>query len=445
MIIGGAVSGVTQIVRGVIATPEAMLAPKQGKWWNETESRWVYTDLSKVQVPTNDDDLLKDIENELDSGAFGNANPSGTVVDMYYYDILEVQATAEESKIKRQYYQMARMYHPDKNPGDPEAAAKFKDVAEAYQVLSDPELRSKYDKEGKDALSGDKTSAADGQRPDATLILAYLFGSDQFTDYVGRLATSTAAMLGDTQKLSIKDARTLQERRCTRLALKLAARIESWVDGDMDSIELAWRTQAVELSKASYGWELLQLIGMAYEVVAIQFMGSNDSGIGMPSIAKWADGKKAGNKLQKVGSKNQWTTLMATVDTMKLQQEYQKKLAEATTPEEKQRLEKEMQDAVTGVMMKIVWSTTSVDIVVTIHEACQMVFFDQSVDKKTRALRAKAVKKLGEIFQEIPEPQVPDGEKKDAKRLFEEAAMAATLETLKRKDEANFAAGAYSH
>lgn len=443
MLIGGAVSGVTQIVRGVISVPESISAPKAGKWWNETESRWVYTDLQKVDVPENDDDLLKEIENDIDSSAL--KAPSGTVLETYYYDILEVETNAEESKIKRQYYKMARQYHPDKNPGDAEAAAKFKDVAEAYQVLSDPELRSKYDKEGKDALSGDKTSAADDQKPDANLILAYLFGSDQFNDYIGRLATSTTAMLGDTPRLSAKDARTLQVRRCTRLAKKLVSRIEGWVNGDQDSIEVAWRIEGVALSKVSYGWELLQVIGMAYEVVAVQFLGSNDSGLGMPSIAKWAEGKKAGQKLTQVGKKNQWETLIATMDSMKLQLEYQQKLAEAATPEEKQRLEKEMADAVTAVMMKIVWSTTSVDIVVTIHETCQMVFFDQSVDSETRKLRAKAVKKLGEIFHSCPEPQSPEGAKKDARQLFEEAAMAATLETLKRKDEATFAAGAYNH
>ena len=178
LIVGGAVAGVSQIVRGVIAVPESITAPKAGKWWNETEGRWMYTDLTKVDVPENDDDILKDLETELDSKAFDG--PSTTVVDTYYYEVLSVESNAEEAKIKRQYYKMARMYHPDKNPGDAEAAAKFKEAAEAYQVLSDPELRAKYDKLGKDALSGDKTSAVDDQKPDPNLILAYLFGSDQF-------------------------------------------------------------------------------------------------------------------------------------------------------------------------------------------------------------------------------------------------------------------------
>lgn len=64
-----------------------------------------------------------------------------------------------------------------------------------------------------------------------------------------------------------------------------------------------------------------------------------------------------------------------------------------------------------------------------------MVFFDQSVDKDTRKRRAHGVKALGEIFQATPEPPTT-ASTKDIRALFEEAALAATLETIKRKDEA---------
>ena len=76
------------------------------------------------------------------------------------------------------------------------------------------------------------------------------------------------------------------------------------------------------------------------------------------------------------------------------------------------------------------------DITATVHETCQMVFFDQSVDKDTRKRRAHGVKNLGEIFQAVPEPAVGDEGKKTARAMFEEAALAAMVETVKRKDEA---------
>ena len=441
LIVGGAVAGAVNIGRGVAAVPASISAPRKGKWWNEATSTWVYTDITKIEVPDNDDDILGSIESDLDgSNNQTTHKPAGKVKDMYYYDALEVEPNADAHKIKRQYYLMARKFHPDKNPGDTASADKFKLVAESYQVLSDPELRTKYDKDGKDALSGDKTSANDDQKPDPSLLLAFLFGSDKFNSYVGRLATSTSAMLGDTTKLSVKDARILQERRCARLAMKLASRVTPWVDMNFEETENAWRAQTEELKKASYGWELLQVIGMAYELAAIQFLGSLDSRIGKLSIANWASGKKAATRLGKTKHKNQWESMVATMDAMKVQTEYQKKIEATTTDVEKRQLEQEMANATTDIMMRIIWTTTSVDITSTIHETCQMVFFDQSVDKKIRQMRAKAVKKLGKIFQECPEPERPEGEGTNTKHLFEEAAMAATLETIKRKDEANYEA-----
>mmetsp|Transcript_29064 Transcript_29064/g.32608 ORF Transcript_29064/g.32608 Transcript_29064/m.32608 type:complete len:557 (-) Transcript_29064:182-1852(-) len=450
LIVGGAVVGAVNVARGVAAVPQSISAPKKGKWWNEITSEWISTDLTKIEVPDDDNDLLEGIENDLDSDNYGDGidlhtPPVGKVKDMYYYDALQVESNADGHKIKRQYYLMARKFHPDKNPGDPAAVEKFKLAAEAYQVLSDPSLRATYDKDGRDALSGDKTSANDSQKPDPSLLLAFLFGSDKFHDYVGRLATSTSAMLGDTTKLSLNDARILQERRVARLAKKLADRIQPWVEMKFEATENNWKTQTVELVKASYGWELLQVIGMAYEVIAIQFLGSKDSGLGMPSIAKWASGRKAARQSGKARSKNHMESLIATMDGMKIQSEYEKKLLAAKSDEEKSKLEQEMTDATTNIMLRIIWTTTSVDITSTIHETCQMVFFDQSVDKGVREMRAKAVKRLGKLFQECPEPQHPEGEQINGKVLFQEAAMAATLETIKRKDEANYEAGGNDH
>lgn len=71
-----------------------------------------------------------------------------------YYDLLEISRDASVAEIKKAYRKQAVKYHPDKNPGDPEAEKKFKEISEAYEVLSDENKRSIYDRYGKDAVHG---------------------------------------------------------------------------------------------------------------------------------------------------------------------------------------------------------------------------------------------------------------------------------------------------
>ena len=71
-----------------------------------------------------------------------------------YYEVLEVEKTATVEEIKKAYRKKAIQYHPDKNPGDKTAEEKFKEAAEAYDVLSNPDKRARYDQFGHAGLGG---------------------------------------------------------------------------------------------------------------------------------------------------------------------------------------------------------------------------------------------------------------------------------------------------
>lgn len=103
-------------------------------------------------------------------------------VDTTYYDLLGIKVDATSLEIKKAYRKAAIRLHPDKNPDDPHAAAKFQEVGEAYQVLSDESLRAKYDKYGK------QESIPQEGFEDPSEFFLMIFGGEAFKDWIGELS-----------------------------------------------------------------------------------------------------------------------------------------------------------------------------------------------------------------------------------------------------------------
>lgn len=98
-----------------------------------------------------------------------------------YYEVLGLQKGASEDEIKKAFKTMARKYHPDLHPDDKEAAEKFKEVNEAYEVLSDSQKRARYDQFGHAGVDPNYGGRSPVQEPAASVDLAVSVMSATFS------------------------------------------------------------------------------------------------------------------------------------------------------------------------------------------------------------------------------------------------------------------------
>ncbi|MBS1949026.1 MAG: molecular chaperone DnaJ [Bacteroidetes bacterium] len=127
-----------------------------------------------------------------------------------YYEILSVSKNASAEEIKKAYRKVAMQYHPDRNPGDKAAEEKFKESAEAYEVLSDTEKRAQYDRYGHAGLNGRGSGGFGGSNMNMDDIFSQfgdIFGDDVFGSFFGggrRSSTTSRAKGARGSNLRVK-------------------------------------------------------------------------------------------------------------------------------------------------------------------------------------------------------------------------------------------------
>ncbi|KAG1748163.1 DnaJ-domain-containing protein [Suillus lakei] len=339
-----------------------------------------------------------------------------------YYDLLGVPIDASTDDIKKSYRRLAIKHHPDKNRDDPHAEERFKDIAIAYQTLSDPELRKKYNE------FGPKESQPEGGFVDPEEIFGAMFGGERFAPIIGQisLAKDMKAALQEVEEtegtddkdvkrdakgkeiLSEEEKARKEEKEKKVTAEKAAARAErvqkltlsgnlvylpSPATGPYDpDVSNSWRTicqlEAEDLKKESYGVELLQAIGFVYVSKAKHYLATNQTLFGVGGWFHNVQGK--------------YHVFSETVSTLRSAIELKSvfdQIAAAEkagnlTPEEKKKLEE--QAAEKGI--QALFKGTKLEIESVLRETCDRVLEDLTISRPKAQLRAVAMQILGESY-----------------------------------------------
>ena len=472
--VAGVAVGVTQVVRGVANTPEAISkGTKKDYKWDKEKGEWVkdFYRLSDLYKEAVDEEELSDRE-EREERQRGRKRGSGAastagVKETHYYDILGVAHDATTQDIKKAYYKKAITLHPDKNP-DPEANRQFQLLNQAYQVLSDETTRRRYDQMG--VKQFEESSGRGPGNIDPRVFFSALFGSLRFEQYVGELslAAFVKQLMKDADqgpidpesinKASISDvgavsarARGAEKRRQNRrrifCALNLRNKLDQFVvhRDEIGFIKAAY-LEAVELVKSSFGARMLQTIAWVYTYRAEKFLADQK---GHVLTRKWASWKSTSRNYSNMASLagNVTKSFVAVNKIAKSQEQQiakqQASLSSATarpepTPEENAEMKKQMEESL-PVLLETAWSMCQVDIEDTLKISTKMVLKDVTVPWQLRIKRAYAMRRLGRIFEEVATTYESgagvEASAEQVMRQIEEAFISTIQESSKHEDE----------
>lgn len=302
-----------------------------------------------------------------------------------------VDATAGE--IKKAYFRLARLYHPDKNPGDETAEQRFKEIAEAYQILSDPEKREFYDRHGREGVKAKEQ----GHFVDPKELFQMLFGGGKFKDIFGEVALLDMMELDQTDPEAVARFQQAQRERCTPLADALINKLDIYLRGETSRFRQMVTQEAAELMDSPGGLELVNLIGYVYTQEARKHSGAF---LGL-------DGFLAG--VQEKG--HSMAVKFSLVNSMVKAQMATERLEQGTSA----AVEKDQRIAAEEGFMTL-WKVGKLEVESTVREVCTMVLANPSISKSVRKQRCEGTKIYGSIFKTLASEQIKVNKKLGKKR-----------------------------
>jgi curved DNA-binding protein CbpA len=396
MTILGIVNGSYQVATGVYTTFAAVTAAWQGTHiWDDVAEAWVVYDLQ--------------IEMEELSASVYNKKGNSNVREMGYYDLLQVTSNATPKEIKKAYYRLAKELHPDKNPGNDQAAEQFRQLHTVYRILSDDEKRAAYDAYGEKSVDDDSGATAFLQQFDPFTFFAVLFGSQLVETYIGELAMpSVVDQLmklnpADVSSQDVTDNMLLngsdykKRKRQVDISINLLERVRDFVDGNVskEAFRESCKTEAENIAESPFGEEFLVSIGSTLAWEAGQYVSFS-----LP-ILGWTAGsyyftRKQTRRLYYGAS----MVFKAVSFVRSAYVAFQKGLDEdAPTPNmTPEQFAQEQVEEMLPEMLELAWSFNKMDISSTLNGVCRRLFADAGADSLTRKKRAEAIQILGKEF-----------------------------------------------
>ncbi|GAA5974036.1 hypothetical protein JCM11641_008225 [Rhodosporidiobolus odoratus] len=370
-----------------------------------------------------------------------------------YYDLLGLPVTCTPEDVKKAYRRLAIKYHPDKNPDDPTAGERFKEIAVAYTTLSDPALRKQYNEFGRSKKDGGTAE----EMVDPEAIFSTLFGGERFQDIIGTIslgsemktamqadetddeeeqpdttsssavsstnksATPAAGKKGEKKPLTPEQLRKKKEKeeqerkvavekekvraeRVKLLADKLRDKLALFSEqaqGEEDTqiadgVRTMWSIEAEELKNESYGVELLHTVGFVYEAKSKHYLASTGP---IPlGIGGWFHAAKSTAHIF-----NQTVSTVRSAYALKdVYEAIQKAEQEGVSEEERRKLE----DRAAQMGLHALFKGAKLEVESIIRSVCDRLLLDLPAEEKnlsptTLRKRAVALGILGEVYGQV--------------------------------------------